>query len=166
MAWTTIESGSFLNVISGDEFTKYTTTSTGSLSTDEIVNQTITEVVGMVRMFVAGCAKNQIDSNPNTIPSMLLYPANSIIIYRLQERLGGKTTDISGAREKEYDNAIKMLEKVAACELRVDATANPDATIINPLLGTAMGSQTPLSTGEINYDPATLVRYGSTGLAY
>lgn len=132
MAWIAITTGSIRTAISDAEYDKYTNLSTGSYySGAEIVQNTITSVTNMVRSYVAGCPRNQLDTDTTTIPALLEYPAISIIIYRIMQRLAGKIADISEARKKEYEEAMKLLNKVSMCEMGIDKPTNPASDIIS-----------------------------------
>lgn len=125
MAWVTITTASIQSAISKAEYDKFTTTSTGSLSPATLVTNTISDVTNMIRGFVAGNPRNQLDLDETTIPAVLSYVAITLIVYRLEQRIAGNVIDIKETRQKDYDNAMKILFDVASGAFGIDIPANP-----------------------------------------
>lgn len=128
MSWTTVTTDDVKSILSAGEYTKYTTGDV-AVGYTTLIADVIAQVTGMVRSYVAGCNQNELDTDTTKIPIECKYSALSIIAVRLQQRLGGKLTDLSEIRIKEYDNAIAFLTSVSKCDLEI---APPD--VVSPVV--------------------------------
>ncbi|MDR2981861.1 MAG: DUF1320 domain-containing protein [Puniceicoccales bacterium] len=80
----------------------------------EVVEFTVNEIRGRVK----ACRKNKLGP-AGTIPDQLVGTALAIIRFRLLSRLPVPALN-TPAREKEYDDAIKLLADVASCKFALE----------------------------------------------
>jgi hypothetical protein len=115
MAWILITEAALLTAISGDELTGYREAALAEDQPDP-VQPTIDQVTNLVRGYVGGWKSNQLGP-VGTIPEKLLAPAVDIIVCRIPSRVG-KTP--KKGRETAQENAIKLLEQVAAGKFDIE----------------------------------------------
>lgn len=120
MAWTTLSASDVQTRFAGAEYDALKTKALASGLTD-LVPKIIGEVVALIRGYVAACATNNLSAG-ETIPGNLKSTALDIIRWEMLNRLGLKVAD---DRATAYREALRRLEKVAACAFAVDAPDEP-----------------------------------------
>ena len=116
MAWNTITTDDIKSRLAGAELNALQTAALADGQTDptpEIVNQVIDEVRGYIA--AAGVTLG----TEGTIPSKLKVATLNLIRYRLCSRLPVASL-LTEARIKEYDDAVRLLEQVAAKKFAVE----------------------------------------------
>jgi hypothetical protein len=111
--------------LSDAEYNKFTTALTGSMSVDGILTEQMEQVTAFVRTCIASSNKNEVDVDETLLPKSLHYPATILLAARVTERLGGKVVDVSGQREKSYENAMKHLDNVTLGKIAIEKPINP-----------------------------------------
>lgn len=122
MAWSTVSSSTVKPRLSATELAALQSSDLPSGVTDalaDLVTQVVDEVRGYVQSggFTLGAA--------GTLPSRLISAAISIIRYRLATRFPVKMLDTE-ARQREYDDAQKLLDKVAAGKFAIEEPTTAD----------------------------------------
>ena len=107
--WTKITKANIETRLSGQELSSYRTAarSPGEADALEPLIEAISE---RVRGSVAGGGKTLGESG--TIPKSLLDVALSLLVMRVMTRCAGQVLDPIGQRAKDYDEAIRVLERV------------------------------------------------------
>lgn len=90
----------------------------------DTVSRVIADVVQYVRLSVAGCPRNILDSDTAKIPGSLKTAALDIIIHRLHLRL---ELALPEDRVRSLENAERILNLVRKCEQPIDETPTPEA---------------------------------------
>lgn len=88
--------------------------------------EVIAQCVSEIRGYVAGCASNVVGPD-GMIPERLMGALVSMVRYRLIVRLPTATPAFVEQRRREYEDALSLLDKVAACKFAVD-TLNENQT--------------------------------------
>lgn len=127
--WITITADHVKTRLAGVELSAYQTVALAAGQVDPLP-EIIASVTDEVRGYIGACAKNTYGP-AGTIPERLLTATLNIIRYRLTTRLPLKVTD---ARKTEYDDAIKLMEQVAACRFAVEDpnASSPDTSVSSP----------------------------------
>lgn len=99
----------------------------------------ITAVVGLVRGRVAANRNNTLGTG-ETVPATLLDPAYVIIRHRLLGRLPQRNL-LTPSRQKDYDDAVRLLADVAAGDMAVEDPETP-TTETTPGPGIEVASST------------------------
>lgn len=125
MSWQPITEADVVTKLSGPEIAAMKTAALKAGQVNPLPG-IITQIVGEVRGYVAGCDANVLGAG-ETIPSELLGTAISRIRFELATRLpvpGLLTED----RRKANDNAITLLRDVARCTFKIvgPVTASAD----------------------------------------
>lgn len=141
MSWITLNTGSLKAAMTDNEWQKFTTHSTGSLSSNEIIDAQRQMVVNEIRGAVASCSDNTLDADTTTIPSRLERDAVAIWLYDVMSRIGGNLIDLKGTRQRKYDEAKKKLDEIASCNVVVD---QPDGSESGDEEQAFVGSDTKL----------------------
>ncbi len=107
--WTKISKANIESRLSGQELASYRTAARtpGEADPLEVLVEMVTE---RVRGSIAGGGKAQ--GERGTIPAVLLDVALSIIVMRVMTRCASQVLDPSGQRKADYDEAIRVLERV------------------------------------------------------
>ena len=127
MAWVTISETDLLIRQCGPELAAVRA---AALATGEAAPliQSIIDTVEFVRGRVAACPNNTLAAG-ETIPSELKLPAVSILRYFMLTRLPSSGL-LDDDRRQEYRDALRMLDQVAACELRIECPATESTQVI------------------------------------
>ena len=115
MAWIAITEADVLTVLAGPELAGYRAAALAVGHADPVA-PAIAQVTDLVRGYVGGC-KNNILGLGATIPQKLLAPAVDILAVRIPKRVG---QDPKPGRKAAHDEAIKLLEMVAACTFDIE----------------------------------------------
>lgn len=126
MPWITVTEDDLLTVMNGKELDAYRAAALADGQPDPVA-PTISQVVDLVRGYVAACKTNSLGEG-NTIPSKLLAPALDLIVVRIPQRVG---RDPKQGRKDSAATAITLLEQVAACKFDVESPATPAAESSN-----------------------------------
>jgi hypothetical protein len=131
MAWTNIDEDDVLTVVSHAELTAFRSTSlrpssSSSSAQADPLAPVIAQVVDLVRGYVAAHRRNRMGA-AGTVPARLLPVALDLIAIRIGSRVGKGPEEV---RAKQRDNAMSILEKVAAGQYGVD---QPDGSEADPL---------------------------------
>lgn len=127
MAWISITEADLLTVISGAELSGYRGAAL-ALAQPDPVQPTIDQVTDLVRGYVGGCKTNTLGAG-STIPQKLLAPALDLIVVRIPLRVGQNPKT---GRKEAADNAVALLEQVAACKFDIEepVLASPEKSNI------------------------------------
>lgn len=115
MAWIEITEADLLTVLAGAELSAYRAAALGAGQSDP-VPATITQVVNLVRGYVGGCKQNTLGAG-ETIPAKLKAPTLDILAVAIPKRVGATPKPV---RKDAHDEAIKLLEMVAACRFDIE----------------------------------------------
>lgn len=96
----------------------------------------ISSVIAEIRANIASCATNVLDADATKIPGDLVDLACRMVLRVAKGRLEIELTQ--DERDDRRDDA-RRLERIAACDLKIEATDNPEATA-----SIAMATATPL----------------------
>lgn len=113
--WIELTEDDVLTRLAGPELAAYRTAAKKE-DQDDPLPATLAAVTDEVRGYVSACRENTLGP-ANTIPPRLKSAALDIARYRLTTRLPLKVTE---SRQREYENAIRLLEQVARCAFRVE----------------------------------------------
>lgn len=107
--WTRISKANVETRLSGEELSAFrkAARTPGEADPLEPLIDTVTE---RVRGSVAGGGKNV--GPQGEIPSALLDVALSLLVMRVMTRCAGQVLDPSGQRKSDYDDALRVLERV------------------------------------------------------
>ncbi len=89
---------------------------------DDPTNEIIGDCIARIRAEIAACQKNKLDADPTKIPQDLKRLACRMIIRAMQSRLQYPLTD---DEREEQRNDIRILERIARCELAISTPDNP-----------------------------------------
>jgi len=128
MSWSAITEAELVTHISGDELEALRAAALAAGQVDP-VSVSITQVTDEVRGYVAGCARNELDTDTTKIPDRLMRAACDMTIAEIIGRVPGY--ELEEKRQKKYDQAIALMRLVASCKFAID---NPD-TGADPGLG-------------------------------
>jgi hypothetical protein len=124
--WIAITENDVKTRLAGDELEAFMTAALAPEQGNPLP-EIIASVTDRVRGYVAACARNKLGA-AGTIPARLLGPALAVIRFELGNRLPGMKDLIDSLREKEYDNALRLFDRVAACDFMIeDPAAATDA---------------------------------------
>ena len=90
----------------------------------DTISRVIADVVQYVRLAVAACPRNILDSDTTKVPSSLKTQTLDIIIYRLHLRL---EVTLKDDRVRAWEHAEKLLNLVRKCEQPIEETPSPEA---------------------------------------
>jgi len=134
MSWITITTGDVQTRLTGPEMDAFRTAATAFGQVDPLP-EIIAQVVDEIRGYIAACSENRLGA-AGTIPPRLLATAINIIRYRYATRLPGMSSLIDPLRVAEYNDALRLLQQVAACDFSIE---DPDGRD---------GSATPMVSGR------------------
>ncbi len=139
MGWTSITSADVDDYLVAAKADALRTAALRGGQTDTI-SRVIADVVGYVRLSVAACARNHIDSDTGKVPTSLKTQTLDLIINRLHLRL---EVTLKEDRVRAGDQAEKILSLVRKCEHPIEITSSPEAT---PTAQQSGGIQTSTTT--------------------
>lgn len=118
--WIALTEALIANRFSGPELTAVKTAALGAgQSGAALLADCISAVVREVRGYVAACATNTLGEGM-TIPAELEHAALALLRQRLANRLPGMARLMNDeARRAEYDDAVRLLRDVAACNFAI-----------------------------------------------
>lgn len=119
--WITLTEEDILTRLAGAELAAYRTAAK-AVGQDDPLPEVLSAVTDEVRGYVAGCSANRL-GDAGTLPGRLKSAALDLARYRLTTRLPVR---ISDARQREYENAIRLLEQVARCHFAVEDPVSGD----------------------------------------
>lgn len=122
MAWTSLTSATVKPRLSATELSALQSSGLPDGVTDALADL-VTQVVDEVRGYVQAGGFNL--GAAGTLPSRLVSAATAIIRFRLGTRFPLKMLDTE-ARQREYDDAIKLLDRVAAGKFAVEEPTTGD----------------------------------------
>ena len=117
MSWLAITEAHVLTHIAGAELTALRAAALADGQADP-VQPSIDQVTSLVRGYVAGCARNTLDTDTTKIPDRLLGAACDLVIAEIIGRVPGY--DLDEGRQDKHDNAIALMRDVAACKFAID----------------------------------------------
>jgi hypothetical protein len=125
MAWISIEEADVQSRLAAAELSALKTVALADGQTSPLTD-VIAHVVDEIRGYVAACAANTLGEGA-VIPQKLLSAALAMIRFRLATRLPRFPLDEN--RRRENDQALRLLEQVAACKFAIEepATAEDEA---------------------------------------
>ncbi len=92
-----------------------------ALATVDPTDAVLASAVEEVRGYVANCPRNAL-GEPGAIPARLKSAALSVACWNLLSRLPVASL-ATPERRQQYEDAVKLLQQVAACKYSVDAPA-------------------------------------------
>jgi hypothetical protein len=116
MAWSAITEANVLTRISGDELAAYRAAALGSGQADPVA-PAIEQVTNLVRGRIGACRANTLGP-AGTVPETLLGTALDLVVIEIIKRLPGVSID--APRETAKNDALRLLEDVAACRFVVE----------------------------------------------
>ena len=128
-AWITITEQDVTGSFTVKEREVFGTAVSGDTPVDR-VPLIITNVIALVRSYIASCERNVMDVDTTLIPSMAMHHAVAIARWRVLTALPKYVP--GDARKQEYDNAIKFFENMAKCEVRPPRPLNPETSANTP----------------------------------
>lgn len=128
MSWIPITESDVQTRLAGAELTALKTAALATGQTNPLT-EIIGQVIDEMRGYIAACASNTLGV-AGTIPQKLLGAALAIIRYRLATRLPVKSL-LTEDRVKENEQAIHLLEQVAACKFKIEEPITPDTEILS-----------------------------------
>lgn len=145
MAWITLSETDVQTRLTGPELTALKTAALAAGQSNPLP-EIITKVIQEVRARVAACQLNRLGSGA-TIPEELSEACLAMIRYRFITRLPVASL-LTEARRDEYRDALRLLEDVAACRLRVEQPADVTTQIIAGPATTLASSSARQATRE------------------
>lgn len=119
MSWITLTEARIANRLADAELTAVKTAAIGSGQTGSgVLADAIGAVTAEVRGYVAACSRNVLGDGA-TIPVELESAALALLRRYLFTRLPGMRALYNDARERETDDALRLLRDVAACKFAV-----------------------------------------------
>ncbi len=116
MAWITLTKKHIKDRLASDELDAIEGTGGGD---GDRLTGIIAQVVALIRSKVAACHKNEL-GDAGMIPEECLYAAATIVKHDIRASLPSIVDDTE-LRRDEYRNAYQFLNKVATCEIGIDA---------------------------------------------
>ncbi len=146
MSWIALTSADVDDYLVSAKADALRTAALRSGQTDTIA-RIIADVVQYVRLAVASCRTNVLDTDTTKIPSSLKTQALDVVIQRLHLRL---EVHLSDDRSKAYDQAERVLNLVRKCDQRIDETPTPEGSPSAQQSGSVeiASSSTRLATGS------------------
>lgn len=126
MAWITFTASTVAQRVLGPEMSALKTAARGAgQDGDDLLNDQVSRVIQEIRGRVAACDKNTLGV-AGTIPDELEDAAVAIVIFRFCTRLAAAAERlITERREMAYNDALKLLNDVAACRLAIVPPTTP-----------------------------------------
>jgi hypothetical protein len=122
--WTGIHENDLARVLSNPELDTIRTSSLGDMTPNQLLADTIDEVIQEVRGRVAAYDNNLLQEG-DTVPPALKATALVLIRHKLWTRISGADMMLDEARMEEYRAAERRLSEVAAGRFAVDDTDKP-----------------------------------------
>ena len=141
MSWTTITITDLKDAKVAAVVEACQTAALGTGQTDPTPN-IIANVTARIRAEIKGCAQNTLETGTTTIPADLKSLACRMIVREMQSRIGRSLTE---DEREEQRNDLRYLERIAKCEVPVEAPAVPVAG------ETQATSQSPSITARTHY---------------
>lgn len=107
-------------------------------------NEHMPSVVAIVRGYIKGCASNVLSATANSVPRSLKQITCLMIIEAMQGRLPGVV--LTEGQQKMLERGVKMLEKIAECEIPVTQPTDPAADAAQTGPNAYLLSSTDLTT--------------------
>lgn len=126
MAWQTLTASDVKASLSGPELTAFSAAALASGQKDPlpgIISQTVEEVRG----YIAANASHALEAG-ETIPKKLVRAAAVLCRYRLITRLPLNSDALLEQRRREYEDALRLLEQVAAGRYAIEEPLVQDPT--------------------------------------
>lgn len=143
MAWITITDADVQTRLAGAELSAYRSAAKATGQADPLP-EIISGVVDEVRGYVAACDRNTLGAG-STIPEKLKSAALAMIRYRLITRL---PLSIGDERKAEYNDALRLLERVSECKFSVEEPEVIDPEAKSSGLEPSVGSRSRNFTSE------------------
>lgn len=127
MAWISITEADVQSRLAGAELAALKTAALADGQTSPLT-EVCEHVVDEIRGYVAACARNTLGEGA-TIPQKLLSAALAMIRFRLATRLPRFPLDEN--RRRENDQALHLLEQVAACRFAVEEPETAEDEVLS-----------------------------------
>lgn len=121
MSWTTITTDDLNDTKVAALVTALRSSALGS-GQDDPVEEIIATVIARIRAEVGACAKNEVDSDTTKIPASLKRLGCRMAVFEMMGRL---QIELSEDERDERRADIRLLERIARCELAVETPDDP-----------------------------------------